>query len=175
MNPNFRHNYSSGEMTLAELNSIMDSHSGNMYLFVLGIVRSREAAEEIVSDVFIRIWSKRDKLSINNIVPYLFMTARNMSVSHLRRSHKMKTVELNAFNEFIIEPIPVDDGETERKIGLLNEAISSLPAKCKMAFILAKVQGLKYREIGVIMNISEQTVQNHIAYAIKKLHERLVK
>lgn len=161
-----------GSLTLNGLQTLMSLYSDDLFLFVRGIVHNSEAAEELVSDVFVKIWHKRNHFpDIQNIKSYLYITARNLSISFIRSNKRMNIVSLDEVPEYYFTPLENDRSELfdQNVIDQINEAIESLPAKCKMAFSLAKVNGLKYKEIAEIMNISPLTVKNHIAYALEKI------
>ncbi len=161
-----------GPLTLERFNALMDRFSDDLFLFVRGIVDNAESSEEIVSDVFLKIWNKRAEVhEINNIRSFLFIMARNESISFLRKNKRIRTLSLDEVNEYNFIPLESDGTELfdQEVIDKVNMAIEQLPAKCKMAFCLAKINGLKYKEIAGIMEISPLTVKNHIAYALEKI------
>lgn len=154
------------------LQTLMRLYADDLFLFVRGIVHNNETAEELVSDVFVKIWDNRDHFPvIQNVKSYLFITARNISISFLRKNKQPATINLDEVSDYYFTPLENDEQELfdQKMIDLINQAIESLPAKCKMAFSLAKVNGLKYKEIAEIMEISPFTVKNHIAYALEKI------
>lgn len=160
------------KLTRKGLQLLMDLYSNDLFLFIRGIVNNSESAEELVSDVFVKIWNKRDTISnINNIKSYLFILARNESISFIRKNKRIKIVNLEEIEEYYFAPLESDGSElfNQDMIDKINTAIDLLPAKCKMAFSMAKINGLKYKEIAEIMNISPYTVKNHIAYALEKI------
>lgn len=143
-----------------------------LHSFVTSIVHSREAAEEIVSDTFIRIWEKRKTLDhIHNLKLYLYVAAKNLSLNYLRKNEKFQMLELN---ELKVEMGSVDlnpqqmmmSAETMNKI---NEAIRQLPPKCKIIFRLVKEDGLRQKEVAELLHISARTVENQLAIATKKI------
>ncbi len=161
-----------GRLTKKGLQTLMGLYSDDLFLFVRGIVQSNEVAEELVSDVFVKIWDKRDHFSsINNIKSYLFILARNISISFIRKSKRINIISIEEIGDFYFTPLESDGSELfdQKMVDRINKAIESLPAKCKMAFNLAKVNGLKYKEIAEIMKISPYTVKNNIAYALEKI------
>jgi RNA polymerase sigma-70 factor (ECF subfamily) len=161
-----------GPLTYKKLEALMDLFSDDLFYFVRGIVANDQSSEEIVSDVFIKLWSKRSEYqNINNIKPFLFILARNESISYLRKNKRMTVLSIEDVNEFDLDPFESDGTDLfdQEKINEINTAIENLPVKCKMAFTLAKVNGLKYKEIAKIMEISPHTVKNHIAYALEKI------
>lgn len=144
-------------------------YSDELMMFSIGFVRIREVAEEIVSDAFVNFWNKRDRISeIRDIKSYLYILVRNASISHLRRKNGRKEICFDNLEAFHTLPLtgPETDEITDEMLEQVNKAIAQLPPKCKMAFTLAKVQGLKYKEISEIMGISVKTINNHIANAL---------
>lgn len=163
-------------LTLDRLKALMNLHSDGLCLFVNGIVKNNETAEELVSDIFVKIWNKRDQFpTIRNIKSYLFILARNESISHIRKNNKIKTIPLDDLGDYYFTPLESDGSEffEQEIVDKINAAIELLPSKCKMAFSLAKLSGLKYKEIAEIMQISPLTVKNHIATALNKIYNRI--
>jgi len=143
-----------------------------LFLFAKSIVKSREAAEEIVSDVFIRIWERRRDLEkIDNLKVYLYVSTRNTALNYISR-HKRNVT--NPIDEFQAEftSIYFDPEQlliTADMLALIKRSIEQLPPKCKIIFRLIKEDGLKYREVAEILNISIKTVENQLAIALQKI------
>lgn len=140
--------------------------------FSLSIVKSQETAEEIVSDIFLDIWKKRKQLSvIEDLKMYLFIAVRNNSVRKLQQSRRGAFFCIDELQvEFVspdenAEAILLTD-ELAQKIAL---AIENLPQRCKIVFKLAKEDGLKYKEIALLLNVSIKTIDNQVATALKKI------
>ncbi|HKL31824.1 MAG TPA: RNA polymerase sigma-70 factor [Tangfeifania sp.] len=151
---------------------LIESTSDELFLFALSFLRKKEVAEEIVSDVFVKTWENRSELGkINNLKAYLFVSVKNACLSHLRKEKNNKTVSIDGMEDFWFIPVEGPENEYIDKESLeqINKAIDLLPPKCKLAFTLAKINGLRYREIAGVMNVSEKTVNNHLVYAIKKI------
>ncbi|MEE4286698.1 MAG: RNA polymerase sigma-70 factor [Mariniphaga sp.] len=155
---------------------LMEFISDDLLLFAIGFIRKREIAEEIVSDVFVKIWENRSNLTeIENLKAYLFISVKNLCISHIRKNRKENLITLDGFNDFIVPSVecPESDFINAEKLNEIYLAIEQLPPKCKMAFSLAKFSGLKYKEIAEIMEVSEKTVNNHLVFALKKLAETI--
>jgi len=155
---------------------LMECTSDELFMFAMSFLRKREVAEEIVSDVFVKTWENRTELEkIKNLKAYLFVSVKNACLSQLRKDKKDKIVSINGMEDFWFIPVESTENEyiSKESIEHINKAIDKLPPKCKLAFTLAKINGMKYREIAEIMNVSEKTVNNHLVYAIKKISEIL--
>ncbi|QJB32547.1 RNA polymerase sigma-70 factor [Chitinophaga oryzae] len=136
----------------------------------LAIVHHREMAEEIVADVFIAVWRhKQDLRQVGNMKWYLYATTRNIALNYLRKYAHKKTQHLDedCMPEYEINPeSQLISNEMMRQI---NVAISALPPQCRLVFKLVKEDGLKYREVADLLNISVKTVENQVGIALKKL------
>lgn len=151
---------------------LMEQTADELLLFATGFLRNKEIAEEIVSDVYLKIWNNRLELeNINNLKSYLFISVKNGCLSHLRKTKNEKVISFDEFSDFCFLPVegPESDIIDKETLSLVYKAIEKLPPKCKLAFTLAKINGLKYKEIAEVMNISEKTVNNHLVNAVKKI------
>lgn len=143
-----------------------------LFLFAKSMVKSKESAEEIVSDVFIRIWEKRRDLEkIDNLKVYLYVSTRNAALNYLSLQKRNSTNPLDEFHaEFT--SIYFDPEQlliTADMLALIKKAIDQLPPKCKIIFKLVKEDGLKYKEVAEILNLSVKTVENQVAIALQKI------
>ncbi len=155
---------------------LMELTSDELLWFAIGFLKNKEIAEEIVSDVYVNIWNNRAQLEkINNLRSYLFISVRNGCLSHLRKIKNEKTISIDSVNEFSFLPVeaPEDSLAEKETIEQIYAAIETLPCKCKLAFTLAKINGLKYKEIAEVLEITEKTVNNHLVLAVKKISELL--
>jgi len=153
---------------------LMELTSDELLLFANGFVRQKEIAEEIVSDVYVKIWRNRGEIGkINNLKSYLFICVRNGCLSHLRKEKGDKTISLDSLGDYHFLPVTDSDHSQIEKetIEQIYSAIELLPPKCKLAFTLAKINGMKYREIAEVMEVSEKTVNNHLVNAVQKIME----
>jgi len=143
-----------------------------LFPFALGIVRSKESAEEVVSDIFIKIWEKRKVLEkISNLKVYLYVATRNMAFNY---ADKQKRSATNSIEEFSVEfKSRYFDPEqlliTADMMTLIEQEIDRLPPKCRIIFKLVKEDNLKYKEVAEILNISSKTVENQLAIALRKI------
>lgn len=154
---------------------VFERYRSKLYYFVQHIVEDESAAEELVQDVFLRIWSSRLHLaSVTNLDSYLFTTARNRCLDHVRTrsSENAMKAEWSRRLELSITPTEEEYDFTESK-NLIEKAVNMLPAQQALVFRLSKEQGLKRREIAQKLNLSENTVRNHLLEAIKSIRKYL--
>lgn len=148
----------------------------SLHRFSYAFVKSNEAAEEIVSDVFIKLWQIRGRLTeIDNLRVYLFTIAKNFSLNYITRHFKNPVISLDEVDlETVIEVKSLEDGYISADlVAKIRQTINQLPPQCRIIFQLAKEEGLKYKEVASILNISTLTVRNQVAIAVRKLAETL--
>lgn len=156
--------------------TIVFKFSDALLAFSIGFVRKREIAEEIVSDAFVALWHQRFQITeIKDLKAYLYILVRNASISHLRKVNNRREISLETLEDYYTLPItgPETDDITEEILNQINQAIDQLPPKCKIVFTLAKVQGMKYKEISEVLGISVKTINNHIANALVHISQAL--
>jgi len=143
-----------------------------LHRFAMGLVHSKQVAEEIVSDVFIKIWEKRGSLArITNLKVYLYISTRNTALNYLQLQKRTNTFSLEDSPENA-ESLNLDPEQlmiTAEMVSRIREAVNQLPPKCRLVFKLAKEDGFKYREVAEILHISVKTVENQLAIALQKI------
>lgn len=153
----------------------------SLFQFAYSFVKSKQVAQEIVSDVFIKLWRIRDQLNgVDNLKLYLFGITKNLSLNHLARASKNLYIQLDdpKVEEMGIESAiefknPEDLYISKETIKNVMQAIRNLPSQCQTIFTLVKVEGLKYKEVAKLLDISVLTVRNQVAIATKKIEEAL--
>lgn len=140
--------------------------------FAMSIVKNKELAEEVVSDVFIKLWQNKEKLlEVENLKLYLYVSTKNTSLNYLSRHFRKDILPIDEMDIKIssLQFNPEQTLLTTEMINKINAAINNLPPKCKVIFKLAKEDGLKYKEIAHLLNISVKTIDNQIIIALKKI------
>lgn len=144
----------------------------NLHRFCYSFVKSAEAAEEIVSDVFIKLWQIRNKLpEIANLKVYLYQIAKNCCLNYITRHFKNPVTSLD---EMDLEAVISLDNPEELCISadLLNtiqQTIRQLPPQCRLIFQMVKEDGMRYKEVADILQVSVLTVRNQVVIATQKL------
>ncbi|HEX8019001.1 RNA polymerase sigma-70 factor [Mucilaginibacter sp.] len=146
--------------------------NNSLIKFCVLYVHQREIAEEIVSDVFVKCWLNRKNLTeIQNPETYLFVAVKNQSLNHIKKYSTIHLVQIEETNsvEFVNTYNPQKEIENKELIFRMDQAITGLPQQCRIVFRLIKEDGMKYKEVAEILNISPRTVQTQLFRAIKKL------
>jgi len=135
-------------------------------------VHQKEAAEEIVSDVFVKCWLNRKSLTgIHNMETYLFIAVKNQSLNYIKKHSHIYLVQIEDTNEikFVNSFNPQEELEKKELLFKMQQSIEALPQQCRIIFKLIKEDGIKYKEVAEILNISPRTVQTQLFRAMKKL------
>lgn len=141
--------------------------------FCVQYVHSKEAAEEIVSDVFVKIWNRREELmKIDNLEVYLFVAAKNHSLNYLEQYSSLRITPLDSgLSQLSASVDPEKEMEWKEMQVKLDREVNRLPDQCRKVFKLIKEEGFKYKDVAVILNISPRTVETQLFRAIRRLNE----
>ncbi len=134
-----------------------------------------EDAENIVQDVFVMLWEKREVLDIQvSLLPYMFMLVKNRCLDFLRHQDVAEEYKQELETKrSALEIVDCEFSSEEELERVVNEAIDKLPERCREVFLKSRLEGMKYKEIAESMNLSVNTVENQMAIALKKLRIEL--
>lgn len=160
---------------LIAFDSLYRKYNKKIYNYILSFLKSSEEAENILQDVFLNLWLNRCKLkNCSSVRFYIFKIAHNAAISIIREKIKeslfieeLKSMQINSEN-----PVEIDMGNNRLSYNL-NEIINELPGRQKEVYTLHNIEGLKYSEISKRLNISINTVENHMARALKAIRLKL--
>lgn len=156
---------------------LFDTYYASLCKTVNRIVHNTITTEDIVQDVFLKIWQKRNDLNIQiSLKAYLHKMAINAALSHLRKKYNTSSIDdaspqqmkKHAFKEVATQNMEFKELEMQ-----VNDAINELPPKCREVFILSRYEELSYKEIAQEMGISPKTVENQMSKALKHLRKKL--
>ncbi len=146
-----------------------------LFSFVSSIVKDKQEAEEIVLEVFTKLWENRKTIiEVKNLSGYLYTACKYASISFLRKQKHLEPDEITESASYSFFT-PESQLISKENLHLINEAINSLPAKCQLIFRLVKEERLKYMEVAQLLDISVKTVETQVYIATKKLIEILKK
>lgn len=150
--------------------SIYKRYSVRIYSFVLGIIKSKDDAEDIVQEVFIKLWDKRDNLKDHlSFKSFLFTIAYNTTIDMIRKRVKERDFVVMVKSKQL--PLAIDSDNLELEYQELKEkldkTINKLPERQKQVYTLSRNEELTYLEIANKMGISVNTVENHMVKALK--------
>ncbi|HUC83018.1 MAG TPA: sigma-70 family RNA polymerase sigma factor, partial [Flavisolibacter sp.] len=146
---------------------LFEQHHQRLGAFVFGITRSKETAEEIVLDIFLKIWMSREVLSeVKNFDAYLFVLAKNAAISALRKACREQAKAIQWKADATAQLQTTEGNEKELYLNLIDEAISQLSPQRKKIYLLSREEGLTYEAIGNQLGLSKLTVRAHIQQAV---------
>jgi RNA polymerase sigma-70 factor (family 1) len=149
--------------------TLFDRYHHSLGAFVFGITKSKELAEELVLDIFLKIWMTREALTeVRNFEAYLFTLSRNASITALRKIIRERTQQARWETEQTSGP-DEDVMENEKYLSLVDEAINQLTPQRKKIYLLSREKGMTYEEIASLMGISRFTVRAHIQQAVTSI------
>lgn len=155
---------------------IFTTYRDKIYAYALKIIKCEATAEDIVHDVFLKIWTHPDLNKIDNLESYLKIASRNTTLKILRR----QALEMQTTNNFI-QNWDETHNETEEIIlvndfsKVVTQAINLLPQQQKLVYNLCREEGLKYSEAAERLSISPLTVKTHMQLALRFLKNYLSK
>jgi RNA polymerase sigma-70 factor (family 1) len=142
--------------------------------FLVLYTQDKQIVEDVVQEVFVKLWDEREKLSIEYIKTYLFHMARNKLLNHLRNSNNRNKLIDNWYKEQLLNESSEDCFDVDNFYLNVRQAIEKLPPKCKEVFLLNRNDQLSYKQISEKKSLSVKTVENHIGIALKKLRGFLI-
>jgi len=157
------------------------SYYSTLVFVASDVLHNRQLAEEVVQDVFVKLWESGSNLSINvSLGSYLTGMVRNRSIDYIRANQRrIKTVSIEncdiqlKLHELGMDASIEEDLFSDALENALNQAIDELPAQCRQIFMLNRFDGLSNKEIAEQLHISVSTVKTQITRALQKLKEKL--
>jgi RNA polymerase sigma-70 factor (ECF subfamily) len=143
--------------------------------YAFRFVNDYDTAEEIVQDLFYKLWEKRDELQINlSVKSYLYSAVHHRCLKYIEH----RNVETKYRNYYLLHESEIDNepqnatGIHELQ-GIIDQTLDSLPERCSRIFRLSRFEGLKYQEIALKLSVSIKTVEANMGKALKLLRKNL--
>jgi len=157
-----------------EYNYLIDTYHHKLCVYANSLVKNIYSAEDIVQNVFIKVWEQRTRLKTNHAIKsFLYKLVYNEFIDLYRKNQSLFSLEksyYDALNSIVLE----DDSESlQRVINVVDKEIQNLPPKCKEVFILSKKEGLTNIEIAEHLDVSIKTVEAQITKAFSILRSSL--
>ncbi|MCC9065344.1 RNA polymerase sigma-70 factor [Flavobacterium piscisymbiosum] len=160
----------------AAFEKIFKMYFKNLHAFAYTFMKDTDIAEEIVQNVFFRIWEKKDQLQIDDsLKAYLYRSVHNESLNHIKHLKVKNSFQLQYSDH--MESSDPDASSNMMASELENDiqkAINELPQQCRTIFQMSRFEQLKYQQIADQLNISIKTVENQMGKALRVLRTKLV-
>jgi RNA polymerase sigma-70 factor, ECF subfamily len=160
----------------AAFEQVFKKHFKGLHGYAFAILKDAEDAEEMVQQVFLKLWEKAERLNFSgSVAAYLYRSVHNACLNYIKHqkvkhNHQLY-VAYSMKNEVGQTGNRTVTKELEKKF---DEALNDLPEQCRTIFQLSRFEGLKYREIADQLDISIKTVENQMGKALKLLRVKLV-
>lgn len=154
---------------------LFDAYRNKIFFYIFRLTESRQTAEDVLQDVFLKIWLERaDLQQINNFNAWVYRLAQNQAINGLKRMAR-ETIILSELGKQVSgQAVPgADEQFTHLELKkILDTAVEKLPSRQKLVYHLSRVEGLKYNEIAGRLNISPLTVKKHMQQALHFIREQ---
>jgi RNA polymerase sigma-19 factor, ECF subfamily len=161
---------------LQAFRELFNVFSSKLVEFAFSMLKAKDAAIEIVDEVFIKIWQQHHQVAnIQNLKVYLYTATKNTALNYISKKANEQVTE--PFDFINIQLNDVENPEqrmiTSEISKKISAAVEGLPPRCKMIFKLVREDGLKYKEVAEILNLSVNTVDAQMVIAVKRISEKL--
>lgn len=153
------------------------AYKDKLFTFLYGITRSEEIAQDLLQDVFSRIWLHRAQATdIDNFNAYIYRMARNNAIDALRRFSKENSIisEITYLETGISSQDPFEQLKARETMRKISHAVANLPDQQRTVYLLYKEKGYKPEQIATELNRSVSTVRNHLMQALNNLRRHLL-
>jgi RNA polymerase sigma-70 factor (ECF subfamily) len=152
---------------------LFQKYYSQLVRFAVGYLHDGPSAEEVVQDVFVRIWENAQRIEIEtSVLAYLYSSVRNQALNCIKHEKVKKKYEQEQ-----VTVVDSDEYDFEEKVNvkffrqILTSVVGDLQKKCREIFEMAKFEGLTYDEIAEYLQVSVKTVENQMGIALKKIRE----
>ena len=153
------------------LSVLFDIYYEKLYLFAEKYIYDSDKAHDIVQDVFLKIWENAERLELtSSIQHYLFASVRNGCLNYLK-SLQIEDRNNRKYAEAYIESQNVDMVDDEELLARVRQVLDELPEKCREVCLLRFVEGYKYAEIAVRLDMNENTVKAQLHRGMERLKQ----
>ncbi len=159
----------------AAFGEIFYHYAPRIHPFIQRMSRSEEVTEEIIQDVFVSLWKNREKLvDIHNYSAYIFTAATNKTYNYLKvKARQARHLEELTLIEKDYTNNTLETIDLNQSMDLINYFVDQLPPQKKLIYTLTREKGLSHDEVAQQLNVSKNTVKNHLVETLKFLRENL--
>lgn len=155
-------------------NKLFRRYYSPLVRFCVRFVADQDVAAEIVQDLFVKIWTGRDKLKItSSFETYMMSSVRNSAYTYINSQRSHNEAHMMIYTGESDETDPSDQLQSNNLEESYRQVIAAMPEKRREVFLASRFDGLKYAEIAEKFNLSQKTVEAHMMAAIKQLREGL--
>jgi len=153
---------------------LFDLHYDDLCRYAFSLLENKEIAEEIVQEIFIYLWEKRQSINISaSVKNYLFKSVKNQSINYFKSKYAKISSQTIDIDEYNTNNLIIEKSDIKELSEISRNAIDSLPERCALVFKLSRNFGMTYNEIAESLQISVKTVENQMTIALKRIRTYL--
>jgi RNA polymerase sigma-19 factor, ECF subfamily len=154
--------------------AIFRAHYAALVGLAEAMLRSRAAGEDVVQEVMLELWRRRDEVTIQeSLRAYLMRSTRNRALNQIRHANVQRKAEPELARDEAVSPTGASRLVATELRDAIAAAIAELPPACREVFVLSRTQGLRYAEIATTLGISVKTVESQMGKALRHMRTRL--
>ncbi|MEP3373367.1 MAG: RNA polymerase sigma-70 factor [Maribacter dokdonensis] len=143
-----------------------------MYSYACSILMNDSLAQDVVQDIWVDFWQRKQDLDVKFLKSYLYKSIRNKCYNHLR-NQKFNKIQLEVAHTLSVAS-DVDQNDDVIELSTrINSVISHLPKRCQVIFRLSRINNIDNKEIAHKLDISQRSVENQISFALRQLRKEL--
>jgi RNA polymerase sigma factor (sigma-70 family) len=150
-----------------EYNTVVKTHSNNLYRFILKMLKDKDGTNDIVQDAFMKLWQHIEQVDFDKAKSWLFTTARNTMLNKIKRDKRTESMDSGNFSE------PYANNNNFELKELIDKSLDQLPELQKSIILLRDLEGYDYKEIGEILDLNESQVKVYLFRGRQKIKEAL--
>lgn len=155
-------------------NQVFRRYYSPLVRFCVRFVADSDIAAEIVQDLFVKLWSNREKVSFNtSFESYMLTSVRNSAITYINKERSHAEANLRVYSEESDNNDPSETLQSNNLEESYRQILKAMPEKRREVFLASRFDGLKYAEIAEKLGISQKTVEAQMSAAIKQLREGL--
>ncbi|MEX6690684.1 RNA polymerase sigma-70 factor [Danxiaibacter flavus] len=154
---------------------IYERYWEQLSLYVLKVTQSSEEASDIVQEIFVSLWKRRNELQINGpLSAYLIKAARNLSIRYIEKNIRKRNFLSTLSSHFVQEDSSTESKVTSHELeSVVIKAVDKLPPKMRTVFLLSRGENLSHKEIAKRLGIAERTVKKQVGNALKVIRTQM--
>jgi RNA polymerase sigma factor (sigma-70 family) len=155
--------------------AVVEHYYRELVSFLSARLGSRQAAEDVIHDAYLRVLERNEPEQIENPRAFLYRTAMNLVIDRHRRHlvRKAEPLEVLDLDERWHSPAPSQSMQLNQRLALMQRALDELSAPCRDSFLLRKLDGMSHQQIAEHLGISRSLVEKHIVNAMKHCRVRM--
>ena len=159
-------------MNLNDFKSLFDQYYQGLKSFIYYKIGDIEAAEDIVQEVFLKLWDRRDKIDMKTVKSFLFTIANNMSINHLKHRTIVFNFARNGQSTSAATS-PQFELEMQEFKENLEKLLAAMPEKSRVVFLMNRIEKLTYNEIADRLGLSVKAIEKRMSNALSFLRDNL--